>query len=67
VTLTDAGRDVLDRVFPGHIGVVRDLLVDPLDRSDVESLARVLGTVRDHLRANPPRSAAPRRRARDRA
>jgi DNA-binding MarR family transcriptional regulator len=62
VTLSDAGRDVLARVFPGHIGVVRRLLIDPLDRADVERLAGLLGTVRDHLRATPPRSAAPRRR-----
>jgi DNA-binding MarR family transcriptional regulator len=63
VTLSDAGRDVLARVFPGHIGVVRQLLIDPLDRAGVERLAELLGTVRDHLRATPPRSAAPRRRS----
>lgn len=62
VTLSDAGRDVLARVFPGHVGVVRQLLIDPLDREDVERLAGLLGTVRDHLRAIPPRSAASRRR-----
>jgi DNA-binding MarR family transcriptional regulator len=62
VTLSDAGRDVLARVFPGHVGVVRQLLINPLDRADVERLAGLLGTVRDHLRATPPRSAAPRRR-----
>lgn len=62
VTIADAGRDVLARVFPGHIGVVRQLLIDPLGREDVEALAGLLGTVRDHLRATPPRSAAPRRR-----
>jgi DNA-binding MarR family transcriptional regulator len=62
VTLSDAGRDVLARVFPGHIGVVRQLLIDPLDRPGVEALAGLLGTVRDHLRSTPPRSAAPRRR-----
>jgi DNA-binding MarR family transcriptional regulator len=62
VTLSAAGRDVLARVFPGHIAVVRQLLIDPLDRDGVEALAGLLGTVRDHLRATPPRSAAPRRR-----
>jgi DNA-binding MarR family transcriptional regulator len=64
VTIGDAGRDVLARVFPGHIRVVRQLLIDPLDRDDVDTLAGLLGTVRDHLRASPPRSAAPRRRGR---
>lgn len=66
VTLTDAGRAVLARVFPGHVEVVRRLLVDPLARQDVEALGGLLGTVRDHLRAAPPRSAAPRRRGRTR-
>ena len=62
VAITDAGRDVLARVFPGHIAVLHELLVAPLARAEVESLAAVLGSVRDHLRSNPPRSAAPRRR-----
>lgn len=62
VTITDAGRDVLAAVFPGHIAVLRDLLFAPLTRSDVESLSAVLEKVRDHMRALPPRSAAPRRR-----
>ncbi|WP_085369922.1 MarR family winged helix-turn-helix transcriptional regulator [Leifsonia sp. NCR5] len=63
VTITDAGRDVLSRVFPGHIAVLDELLYDPLSRADVEALARILGAVRDHMRSAPPRSAAPRRRA----
>lgn len=62
VTITDAGRDVLARVFPGHIAVLDELLYDPLSRADVEGLARILGVVRDHMRDAPPRSAAPRRR-----
>lgn len=62
VTITDAGREVLARVFPGHIGVLREMLFEPLSRGDVGTLDAVLGRVRDHLRATPPRSAAPRRR-----
>ncbi|BDI24003.1 MarR family winged helix-turn-helix transcriptional regulator [Herbiconiux sp. L3-i23] len=62
VTLTDAGRDVLAAVFPGHIAVLKELLFEPLSGGDVEALAGVLGRVRTHLRASPPRSAAPRRR-----
>lgn len=62
VTITDAGRGILTNVFPGHIAVLDDLLLAPLSRSDIETLADVLGRVRDHLRASPPRSAAPRRR-----
>lgn len=62
VTITDEGRGVLARVFPGHIAVLNELLFEPLDGKDVEALADVLGRVRDHMRAAPPRSAAPRRR-----
>jgi DNA-binding MarR family transcriptional regulator len=62
VALTDAGRDVLARVFPGHIATVRRLLIDPVPRRDLDDLARVLGTVRDSMRRTPPRSSARRRR-----
>ena len=63
VTVTDAGRALLGRVFPGHVEVLHRLLFEPLTQDDVESLAAVLTTVRDHMRAVPPRSAARRRRA----
>ncbi|GAA2751136.1 MarR family winged helix-turn-helix transcriptional regulator [Amnibacterium kyonggiense] len=63
VTITDAGRAVLATVFPGHIAVLRELLLDPLSDDDVEALASVLDRVRAHMRSIPPRSAAPRRRA----
>jgi DNA-binding MarR family transcriptional regulator len=62
VTITDEGRGILAQVFPGHIAVLNELLLDPLTPGDVEVLADVLGRVRDHMRAAPPRSAAPRRR-----
>jgi len=62
VTITDAGRAVLATVLPGHVAVVRDLLVEPLSRDDVAALGGLLEPVRDHMRAAPPRSAAPRRR-----
>src|SRR4051812_10402154 len=62
VTITDAGRSVLADVFPGHIAVLNGLLFAPLADADVEALADVLGRVRDHMRLNPPRSAAGRRR-----
>lgn len=63
VTLTEAGREVLAAVFPGHIEVVRGLLFVALDDQDVSDLGRILGRVRDHLREQPARSAAPRRRS----
>jgi DNA-binding MarR family transcriptional regulator len=62
VTITDAGRERLAKVFPGHIEVISRLLFEPLSRADVKSLAGLLEPVRDHMRSTPPRSAAPRRR-----
>jgi DNA-binding MarR family transcriptional regulator len=62
VTITDAGRALVARVLPGHIEVVSRLLLEPLSRNDLETLTRLLTPVRDHMRATPPRSAAPRRR-----
>ncbi|SHH17873.1 transcriptional regulator, MarR family [Jatrophihabitans endophyticus] len=65
VTITDAGRARLARVLPGHVHVLRDLLFQPLASTDVDTLAALLAPVRDHMRASPPRSAAPRRRKRN--
>ena len=62
VTITDAGRALVERVLPGHIEVVSRLLLEPLSRKDLEALTGLLTPVRDHMRATPPRSAAPRRR-----
>ncbi len=64
VTLTDAGRRVLAAVFPGHVAVLRQLLFDSLDDSEVADVARVLAKARDHMRRIPPRSAKPRRSTR---
>jgi DNA-binding MarR family transcriptional regulator len=64
VTITDAGRERLATVFPGHIEIVSRLLFEPLSDDDTKALAALLGPVRDHMRATPPRSAAPRRRKR---
>lgn len=61
LTVTDAGRARIAAVLPGHVEVVRDLLLAPLRRADVETLADLLTPVRDHMRAAPPRSARPRR------
>lgn len=63
VSITEAGREVLAAVFPGHIETVRTLLFASLSDEDASDLARILGRASDELRANPPRSAAPRRRA----
>jgi DNA-binding MarR family transcriptional regulator len=64
VTITDAGRALLAVVLPGHVEVIKDLLLQPLSRRQVETLSGLLAPVRDHMRAAPPRSAARRRKGR---
>jgi DNA-binding MarR family transcriptional regulator len=62
VTITPAGRTLLARVLPGHIEVVSRMLLEPLSQGELGALTGLLVPVRDHMRATPPRSAAPRRR-----
>ena len=64
VTITDAGRKLLAAVLPGHVEVIRDLLLRPLSGRQVEQLAALLAPVREHMRAAPPRSATRRRKGR---
>jgi DNA-binding MarR family transcriptional regulator len=60
VTITPAGRARVRRVLPGHVEVVREMLFAPLNPADVAGLTTTMVRVRDHIRARPPRSAAPR-------
>ena len=62
VSITPAGLDLFGRVLPGHVQVCRRLLFDPLTGDDVGHLGGIMTRVRDHMRAQPPRSAAPRKR-----
>ena len=62
VTITDNGLALLGRVLPGHIQVTRRLLFDPLTDDDLHHLGDIMTRIRDHMRAKPPRSAAPRKR-----
>ncbi|MEV4170102.1 MarR family transcriptional regulator [Nonomuraea sp. NPDC049709] len=62
VTITDQGRALLERVLPGHVQLSRRLLFDPLTDDDVRLLGDIMTRVRDHMRSQPPRSAAPRKR-----
>jgi DNA-binding MarR family transcriptional regulator len=62
VTITDAGRALVAKVLPGHVEVIKDLLLQPLSRKQVEALYDVLTPARDHMRAAPPRSARRRRK-----
>ena len=61
VTITGSGLALVDRVLPGHVRVVRRLLLDPLTGDDLHNLGDIMTRVRDHMRAQPPRSAAPRK------
>ena len=65
VTITEKGRALVGRVLPGHVQVVRRLLFDPLTGDDLHHLGDIMIRVRDHMRAQPPRSAAPRKRRPD--
>jgi DNA-binding MarR family transcriptional regulator len=62
VDITKAGRARVAKVLPGHVQVVRDLLFDSLSDHDVHTLGDMMSRARDHMRARPPRSAAPRKR-----
>ena len=62
VTITGTGLALVGRVLPGHVQVVRQMLFDPLTSDDVGHLGDIMTRVRDHMRAKPPRSAAPRKR-----
>jgi len=66
VAITDQGAALVNRVLPGHIEVVRRLLFEPLSEQDIARLGEIMTRVRDHMRAQPPRSAAPRKGARRR-
>ncbi|WP_433367791.1 MarR family winged helix-turn-helix transcriptional regulator [Actinoplanes sp. CA-142083] len=59
-TVTDAGRDLVAQVLPGHVDRIRQLLFEPMAGKDLAAFSAVLGRVRDHMRATPPRSAKPR-------
>jgi DNA-binding MarR family transcriptional regulator len=60
VTITAAGRDLLNMVMVGHREVVQRMMMSPLGRKDVAAITDILGRLRDHMRTAPPRSAAPR-------
>ncbi|MET0454389.1 MAG: MarR family transcriptional regulator [Mycobacterium sp.] len=60
VAITAAGRARVEKVLPGHIQVVRDLLYGSLSDQDVQTLGDLMTRIRDHMRHRPPRSAARR-------
>ena len=60
VAITEGGRGLVAQVLPGHVAVVRRVLIDGMERGDVTALGAILAKVRDRMRAAPPRSARPR-------
>ncbi|OBA85068.1 MarR family transcriptional regulator, partial [Mycobacteriaceae bacterium 1482268.1] len=51
VTITKAGRARVAKVLPGHIDVVRGLLLDSLSAKDIRCLGDIMSRARDHMRA----------------
>jgi DNA-binding MarR family transcriptional regulator len=66
VTITDAGLARVAQVLPGHIRVTRRLLFNALSDQDVRALGNIMARARAHMRTQPPRSAAPRKRPHER-
>jgi len=60
VEITEEGRARVEKVLPGHIQVVRELLYGSLSDEDVRVLGDLMSRIRDYMRDRPPRSAAPR-------
>jgi DNA-binding MarR family transcriptional regulator len=56
VTITDKGVALVNSVLPGHITVVRRMLFEPLSDEELATLGDLMGRLRDHMRAEPPRS-----------
>ncbi|MET8542072.1 MarR family transcriptional regulator [Kitasatospora sp. NPDC004799] len=48
--LTDQGREMLRQAAPGHVALVRELLIDVLSREQLAVLAEGLGAVSARLR-----------------
>jgi DNA-binding MarR family transcriptional regulator len=63
VAVTGQGREVFDRVWPGHLQGIQRSFSEPLSDDDVTVLKRVLGKL---IRANEPLLDQAARRQRDR-
>jgi DNA-binding MarR family transcriptional regulator len=61
VTITEKGLARFGSILPGHVQVVRRMLLAPLSDEDLARLGDIMTRVRDHMRTQPPRSAAPRK------
>ena len=57
--LTDEGMAVLTRAAPGHVDMVRDLLIDVLTPGQVRALADGLGEASRRMAAGPAEASPP--------
>ncbi|WP_415839302.1 MarR family winged helix-turn-helix transcriptional regulator, partial [Nocardioides zeicaulis] len=60
VAVTEAGRQRITTVLPGHVEVLRDQLFAPLTPAQTGRLGDLLRPVLAHMRSAPPRSATAR-------
>ena len=51
--LTDKGRKLLERAAPGHVALVRELLIDVLTREQLTAIADGLGEARRQMLPKP--------------
>lgn len=56
--LTDAGRQMLERAAPGHVALVRELLIDVLTPQQITAIADGLGEVNHRVQDQEPASPA---------
>lgn len=57
VELTSTGQAEFLRVLPGHVEIVRAVLIDAIPTDEFRGLGSSLDRIRNHMRALPPRSA----------
>lgn len=56
--LTDKGRDLMERAAPGHVALVRELLIDVLTRDQLTAIADGLGEANRRMLAKDPMASA---------
>lgn len=62
VSITDAGRSVVEAVMPGHIAIAREMFLDQLDSHGLDALSSTLPSVARKMRsATQARSQRPRK------
>lgn len=62
VSITDAGRSIVEAVMPGHIAIAREMFLDQLDAHGLDALSSILPSVARKMRsATQARSQRPRK------